>query len=272
VLAPLDGVWEFGASGVVYQPEILLRTLAILQENPPESREWNLPSDFRSLVEKCYRRDAALGALAADPGFSEALGKGIEKRDEFQRGAVSEAQNHLWIAPSPKIFEPVARNQDEPDEEGSGPTQKYFVARTRLGDESAAVLAIGNAALLNIARTDLENARLPRAEQKSPHRHDLQQIFGCKSGVPRWWLFDRKTGAAHPSLEGFVPFFKGGSFLRGHVVLPLQERNGEMVWHGQDSTGRFALVDHPKLGLLRRPLDDLTAAQTPLEADAGAMS
>ena len=270
VLTQPSGDWEFGASGKVYQPEILLRTWAILNEGEAQGRQWDLPADFRSLVEKCYRRDADLGAPSQAFGFAEALQKGVEKRDAFRREASSEARKHLWVEPSPRAFEPVARTQSEPDEEGSGESQKYFVARTRLGDESAVLLAIADVALLLQAEADLQNAKLPRDQQKSPPRAVLKQLFGCKVGVPRWWLFDKKA-VAEP-LEGFAPCFEGKSFLRGHIILPLQTRNGENVWHGQKGNQRFALVDHPTLGLLRRALDSETVLQTPLEADAGEMS
>ncbi len=265
VLTPPQGAWDFGASGKVYQSEILLRSLALVQPDSDGKREWNLPADFRALIETCYRRDADLGAFAQTPGFDEALTQGIAKRDEFRRDSHAQAGDHLWVEPSPKSFEPMAHTKDEPDEEGSGAAQKYFVARTRLGDESAAVLAIADAGLLQVARTDPENARLPRDQQRPPKRAVLKKLFGCKVGVPRWWLFD-KTGAARP-LEGFEPFFEGESFLRGHVVLPLRERNGEHIWCGQNAGGRFAIVDDPTLGLLRRNLEK--APETREEADAG---
>ena len=263
ILTPPLGEWDFGASGYVYQPEVLLRTLAIANAKD----RWKLPQDYRKLVEDCYRRDAALSDFAEKPGFAEALAKGIEKRDAFRRDAAAQAQNHLWVAPSPRTFEPMARSQGEPDEEGSGEGQKYFVARTRLGDESLALLAISDAALLKEAHKDLDNAKLPREQQKSPPRDTLKNLFGCKVGVPRWWLFD-KNAKAEP-LDGFDAFLEGQSFLRGHITLPLQQRGGENVWHGQKGQDRFALVDHPTLGLLRRPLDEATATQTPIEADAG---
>ena len=263
VLTPPVGEWDFGASGYVYQPEILLRTLAILSGK----NQWELPTDYRKLVEDCYRRDADLGDFAQTPSFEVALAQGVLKRDAFRSDAAAQAHNHLWVAPSPRVFEPMARSQGEPDEEGSGAAQKYFVARTRLGDESAALLAIAEADLWEQAEVDFANAKLPRDAQKSPPRAVLKRLFGCKVGVPRWWLFD-KNSVAEP-LEGFAPFLEGQSFLRGHICLPLQERNGENVWHGQKGRDRFALVDHPTLGLLRRPLDEATAAQTPVEADAG---
>ena len=270
VLTPPAGEWDFGASGHVYHPEILLRTLAIVNRGEAEKRQWKLPQDYRKLVEDCYRRDADLGEFALSDGFASALKAGVKKRDEFRGEAASEAQKHLWIAPSPRTFEPVARSQGEPDEEGSGAAQEYFVARTRLGDESAALLAISDADLLKEAQADLENVALPRDQQTSPPRAVLKQLFGCKVGVPRWWLFD-KNFKAEP-LEGFAPFFEGQNFLRGHIVLPFQEQNGENVWHGQKGNNRFALVDHPTLGILRRPLDEATEAETPLEADAGQLS
>lgn len=272
VLTPVEGDWSFGASGLVYQPEILLRSLAVLHHQTM----WKLPAQFRPLIESVYRREADLGEFAARPGFGEALQKAADERDQDRAKDQAEAKNHVWIEPNPRVFEPVSGSQSEPDEEGAGESNKYFVARTRLGDESQAIFALSTPLHLQMAQRDAFNATLPRRDQKSPPRDQLIQLWEQKAGVPRWWFFGKAKVLATP-LEGFAPLQQGESFARGHLFVPFQlvpfpPAGERLEWQGRDQNGEFRIVDDPRLGIFRERIGAGEAVEegaAPLEADAG---
>lgn len=260
VLLPPQGELAFGASGKVYALEILLRSLAILNGQS----QWKLPDDFRPLIEKCYRRDENLGDFAAQQDdFLAQLHQAQEERDKEQNKARQEAQIHQWIEPRADDFSPAARvAKEREDNEGDDEkANKYFVARTRLGDESINLLPLLKSEHLAIAKLDQENEHLPRREQEMPTRKQLISIFEQKVGVPHWWLQN-----AQP-LDGFQEIQTGKSFLRGHKVLVLREISNERVWRGHNPDGEFVIIDHPELGLLRRALTQDASPRE--EADAG---
>lgn len=255
ILTPPENDWNFGPSGRVYAPEILLRSLALCHE----TNEWNLPAAFRPLIERCYNAAEDLEEFASRSGFAEALQEAVEQRKREIAEAQNDAKIHYWIEPNAKTFEPVVRGADEAEEETAEQSQ-FFVAQTRRGDLSVAVLVLSKPEHFALATRDAQNAALPRAAQKPPPRNDLIEIFNQKVGAPRWWFSD-----ATP-LEGFDSIEVGQSFLRGHKLLPLRELAGEWQWQGRDHNGEFAIVDDPQLGLLRRPLEEAAAHE---EADGG---
>lgn len=259
ILTPPDGDWNFGASGKVYAPEILLRTLALCDG----VTQWKLPADFRPLIERCYDRSEALGDFAARQGFGETLQKAESERDAETAAARNDAKIHCWIAPDAQSFEPVVRGADEADDEENGEQSKFFVAQTRRGDQSVVILALRRPIHFDLKARDVQNAELPRPAQRTPPRAELVEVFGQKAGVPRWWF----NGVA--PLDGFEAIEDGESFLRGHKLLPLRECDGVFQWQGRDAKGEFAIVDDPQLGLLRRALNAPESEATLKEADGG---
>ncbi len=261
IFTPPPGQWGFGASGRVYAPEILLRTLALCEETAcQEVAQWRLPADFRPLIERCYDRSEPLGEFAARDGFGPALQIAQGERDLEIARAKNKAKLHCWIEPNAKTFEPVVRGAEEADEESAGQSE-FFVAQTRLGDQSVAILALRDPLHFDIAARDSQNGTLPRAAQSAPPRAELVEIFNQKVGVPRWWFSN-----AEP-LEGFEAIRDGQSFLRGHKLLPLREIKGVFQWQGRDAQGDFSIVDDPQLGVLRRALSEREPARD--EADGG---
>ena len=258
VLTPPDGEWKFGVSGKIYAPEILLRSLTLCYEK----EVWSLPADFRPLIERCYDANEELGDFAARPGFAEKLKEYVAERVIKIAEARSEAKIHCWIEPSAKKFDPVVRGADEADEEG-GEQPKFFVAQTRRGDQSVAVLVLSQPAHYAIEARDADNAALSRQKQRTPPRAEMVEIFNQKVGAPRWWF-----SKVEP-LEGFGEIEEGKSFLRGHKLLPLQLRDGVWQWQGRDSKSEFAIVDDPQLGLLRRSLEADNQTPAREEADGG---
>ena len=255
ILAPPENEWQFGATEKIYAREILLRSLSLCYEKT----QWNLPADFRPLIERCYDAREDLGDFATRSGFAPELEEAVIKRRAEIADAQSEAKIHCWIEPSAKSFEPVVRGAIEADEE-SGEPSKFFIAQTRRGDQSVGVLVLSQKSHFDLAARDKTNADLPRQQQRTPPRPELIEIFHQKVGAPRWWF------AAATPLEGFESIENGKSFLRGHKLLPLRLLQGEWQWRGRDKNGEFAIVDDPQLGLLRRALED---ASTHDEADGG---
>jgi CRISPR-associated endonuclease/helicase Cas3 len=253
VLVPTEGCLKFGATEKIYTRETLLRTLSLLHGRAA----FNLPADFRPLIEGCYSRESLPNNLIAPDELAAAARTHDEERDHN----ANLAQRHLLPEPKPDVFEMAAKSAEE--SEGEGGTQSYFVAQTRLGDESRAALVLDDPTLFALAKTDLDEARKPRRERKAPPRGQLKKLFLQKVNLPTWWL--AKVQPCH----GYEPYFDGRAWLRGHVVLLLREGQ----WRGQDATGReFVIRDHPMLGLQRTvvsPEGDVTKGEVDEEADAG---
>lgn len=258
ITAPTPGDWKFGASGKVYAPEILLRSLALCHQKT----EWNLPADFRPLIEVCYDPNEELGDFAARPGYADELTKAIELRKIEIAEARSDAKIHCWIEPKAKTFEPVVRGATEA-EDGDGGQSKFFVAQTRRGDQSVAVLVLTKPEHFALQTRDADNAKLPRRKQVPPSRAQLVEIYNQKLGAPRWWFSECEP------LEGFAAIEDGQSFLRGHKLLPLRQCDGKWQWRGRNPKGEFAIVDDAELGLIRTQGEAREAVAARDEADGG---
>jgi CRISPR-associated endonuclease/helicase Cas3 len=256
VLLPSDGSFDFGASQRVYARETLLRTLSLLHGRTA----FDLPTDFRPLIEGCYAR----GPLPNDLIPAEELNAAAQKRDEERDAHRSLARTHLLPDPRPDVFE-MAR-QSAGEAEGEGQAHSYFVAQTRLGDKSRAVLVLHDSELLALALTDLDEANKPRRDQRPPPRKRQKRLFLQKVNIPAWWLLEVAA------CEGYEPFFEGQAWLRGHLILHML--NGE--WRGRDAKGReFLIRDDPLLGLQRlaiTPEGEASKGAANEEADAGQTS
>jgi CRISPR-associated endonuclease/helicase Cas3 len=248
VILPADGSLQFGATEKVYSREILLRTLSLLNAR----QTFNLPADFRPLIEGCYGREPLPNELIPVGELDAAA----QARDEQRAQHVQMAQRHLLPEPKPDVFEMARKSAEE--NEGEGGTQSYFVAQTRLGDQSRAALVLHDANLFALARTDLDEAKKPRREQRAPPRDQQKKLFLQKVNIPAWWLANAK------SRDGDESFFEGQAWLRGHLVMLFRQRE----WHGYDIKGRgFCINDDKQLGLRR--LASALEGEAHEEADAG---
>jgi hypothetical protein len=154
----------------------------------------------------------------------------------------------------------MARKSAE-ESESEGEAQSYFVAQTRLGDQTRAALVLNDAALFALAKTDLDEAQKPRRDQKAPPRGQLKKLFLQKVNVPTWWLRNLRP------CDGYEQFFEGQAWLRHHLVLPLRDSQ----WRGRDAKGRELVIrDDPTLGLQRLAIS--AEDETDEEADAGQTS
>ena len=246
VLTPPADELTFGATEKIYDREILLRSSSLLNDRPC----FKLPSEFRDLIEGCYGR----GPLANSSVSAEELTRAANHRDQKQATEQAQARTHLLPEPSCDEFNPVRPAADE----GEGELHSYFVAQTRLGDESISVLLVDDDELLALARLSLD------AKSKPPSRGLLKRLFLQKVGLPRWWLNTPCCPVA-----GFDEFFAGAGWLRQQLVLPL--RSGQ--WRGRDSVGRdFVIRNDNVLGVSRQALTtegEAIHGQGKDEADAG---
>jgi CRISPR-associated endonuclease/helicase Cas3 len=257
------GRWFFGASGKVYQPEILLRTLAVLHR----WNQWNLPRDYRKLIEMVYDREANLGEFASQDGFLAALEKSILVRDEAIKKSRSEADINVWIEPQADNFDPMYGTQSEAEEDDAARTNKYFVARTRMGDESVSLFALTEPQHFQLAEYDKKQGELPRQQQRPPSPEKLKDLFQQKVGAPYWWFYDRKTHQPFEPLQGYKPLQQGAAFARGQLLVPFGRSGDAWKWEGLGPDGPFSIVFHPDLGLLREALPSFKNEF--IEADAG---
>ena len=255
VLMPDADDLRFGATECVYEREILLRTLSLLTGR----QRRQLPEDFRVLVEGCY----GTGPLPNDVIPTDDLREAADKREQARARATMLAREHLLPKPSPRSFTPCKASA----EEGEGETNSYFVAQTRMGNDSISVLLIDDPALLEIARSSCSR------DSRPPDRELLKRLFLQKVGLPRWWLMSSEPHSNASSrcepVEGYETIFDGENWLRNQLVLPL--RQGK--WRGRDSRGReFVISNDHVLGVYRQPINsegDLLDGQSEEEADAG---
>lgn len=261
VLLPSGDELKCGPSEKVYDREILLRTLSLLHERPC----FKLPAEFRELIEGCYGGEPLMNAVIP----SEELQRASDKRVEKQQKEQMLARTHLLPLPSRAEFNPSGNSA----EEGEGEAHSYFVAQTRLGDDSISVLLIDDDELLAIARASLD------VKSKPPRRELLKQLFLRKVGLPRWWLMSRpknskREQASEPS-DGCEAFFEGDSWLRHQIVLPLRVMIPQQAseWRGRDAQGReFVICNDNVLGVSRQALNpegEVENGQIKEEADAG---
>lgn len=255
VLTPPESELKFGATERVYEREILLRTMSLLYHRTA----FHLPPDFRELIEGCYDG----GPLANNIIAKEEILSAAEQRRDRRSEARAKARTHLLPNPSSRNFNPCRESADE----GEGEAHSYFVAQTRMGDESLSVLLLDDEQLLAVARSSCER------DAKPPARNMLKQIFLQKVGLPRWWLMTTvgrpKRMIPSTPADGFSEFFIGGAWLRNQVVLPL--RGGE--WRGKDAHGReFLIRNNHQLGVTRELINPESKnfnERSQEEADAG---
>ncbi|MBI3946594.1 MAG: CRISPR-associated helicase Cas3' [Armatimonadetes bacterium] len=227
VLLPDAGSYDFGNTGRIYQPEPLLRTLALLAAYP----EFHLPAHFRPLIEGCYG-EAPLPDGVVDPAC---LARAAADHQQALAREASLARQHLIPEPNPRAFrltETGARPVDEADE---GEAADYFHARTRLGDRTRAALALHDPDLVDVTRADYP-----------PERALLRRLFLQKVDIPAWWL----NGLL--DAEGREPDFTGPKWLRHHLVIPMTDWEWRGLHQASDGHRRPVILrDDPALGLLR---------------------
>lgn len=255
VLLPGPESLQFGPSERVYDREILLRTLAILHSRTC----FDLPREFRALIETCY------GTMlpTADAELIEEIEQAAAKRLSRQHKEQALARTHLLPLPSPVEFNPAGNSADEAE----GGVQSFFVAQTRLGDDSLSALLLDDDEMLSVARSSLIPSAAP------PRRELIKRLFLCKVSLPRWWLMsgDRLTVAA----DGYEPFFEGDSWLRHQLILPMRtlQPGHSTEWRGYSTDGQsIAIFDDKVLGVYRQSntlTEEPSHGENQNEADAG---
>jgi len=223
ILLPDEGTYDFANTGFVYQPEILLRTMALLAGRT----EINLPDDFRPLIEGCYSADTP--PIDIDTAvFAQA----VATRRQAVANEKYEAQKHLIKSPSDDDFTLADALEMTVNEDEDGTRVDYFHAKTRLGDRTQPVLVLHDPMLVAVALAETP-----------PNRETMKWLFLQKVDLPVWWLRDLCDTAGQPaSLDG-------PRWLRGHLVLPMV--NGR--WQGHQKTKEgikvITIVDDPNFGL-----------------------
>ncbi len=240
VLLPPEGTFDpgsFGAAAIqkrkngdwlgVYDWETLLRTLALLEDKT----SFNLPTDFRPLIEACYGDVPLPDSLITRETLTEARALRDERREQSRH----KAQTHLVAAPSARGFD-YARQPDLPVTEGEeGERASFFRAQTREGDDSRQVLILRDPTLIAAVRQGAGGA------DWRPGKDRLRTLFLQKAAIPGWWL-----SKITPEL-GFEPL-NAPRILRHLLILPMPGG----LWRGHDDTGKaVTLHDDDTLGLFR---------------------
>lgn len=230
LLTPDDGL-EFGGTGYVYDHYVLLRALLAL-----EGREWlRLPSDIRYLVEATYGpEDPPATALPA--GWAVRLSAARQEHERRLGDEAKKAKVYLIPDPDPRRFRLADPQLYGPFDEAEGDAASFFAARTRLGDDSMAVILLEG----EVFQKEL-------AEPRSPSRETIKRLLLESVNLPRFWFHGCQP------LEGFPGLTEAPSWLPGYHVLRLRDS----LWQGVDHKGRPVSVrDDVDLGVVRERGDD----------------
>lgn len=222
VLIPAPGMMDFGATGTIYHPYILLQTLWQLRQ----STHWQLPDQMRELVERVYGE--------TDPGDSWYPGL-ADLRKHWQakeQGDEDAALPHLIPEPYARSFKMAGMLGGALDE-NEGAAHSYFTARTRLGDDSIRVLLLEN--------EEYQEYQGIAGCRRAPPRDVLKALYLRTVNLPRWWFADIRP------LDGFELPQNGPVWLPGTEVLRLQNR----CWRGEDQGQRWVIQSDPVYGIRR---------------------
>lgn len=219
VLTPPEGEWELGVSGIIYQPEVLLRSLTLLLQRDA----FHLPHDFRPLIEGCYVEQMENPAIPAT-----VMADAVTKHRDAVAKARNKVEDYLIPAPNPDAFKlgEICHPFDE-GEEGDG--NDYFRASTRDGDDSRAVLILHDAEMQAVA-----------CAETPPSRTLLKRLF----------LQEVKLSAAKlrnlTDLQGTPVDFTGPKWLRHHLIIPMCDGR----WRGLRDGHPVSILDDPALGIV----------------------
>jgi hypothetical protein len=220
VLMPETDNPHFGGSKHVYGEAVLLRTLGILEN----CGQFNLPEDFRPLIDRCYG-DGIVTGQAVSERRQALADEDQELNRELDAGKAS-----AMLIPPPSLREfSLAKPhgsllRDESDEAATS----YFSASTRLDGNTTSALVLDDPALIEAAR-----------QAKAPRREVLKRLFLHKVDIPAWWLKEAIQD------EGFETFFEGEKWLRRAVVIAT--RDG--VWRGARHGKTFEITNDRIVGV-----------------------
>lgn len=194
------GTYEFGSTGNVYDPYVLIRTCISLTD------KWILPRDIRPLIESVYGPEPE--DLSDDLRHQLALA--AAKRTTRQVKESEKAGAYLIPEPYNRGFklDTIANSLFEEDEG----LQTYFTAKTRSGDSTIRVLMLEG--------EDLEQVAVGA---KTPSRDTMQEIMYRTVNLPRWWFKDITAD------EGYGFHSECPRWLPADVIMTL--RDG--IWSGK---------------------------------------
>ncbi len=131
-----------GGKNKVYDRLTLWKTWWVLNERIERDEGWNLPSDYRPLIEAVYRDLTAvpdgLNDVVAHKNWKEAA----EAFEEDKTIAIRKAKEEQLIPPPMNLKKILSRNYPELAEEDEKKAEEHAHALTRLGPPSVEVLCL----------------------------------------------------------------------------------------------------------------------------------
>lgn len=209
----------FGSSGRVYLEETLLRTLAILEQR----EQFNLPQDFRTLIEACYGDATPVSSWVKESQLSQAQQLKLKKMQEME----SFAKEHL--IPMPKTNEFVLPTKRVVPEAEEGEGAHFLRAGTRWGDDSLNVLVIHDKHMLGLL-----------SQKRAPKRADLKRLLLQQARIASYWISDLSD---NDKLR-----LRGPDWLRNYYILDMTQGD----WQAKDKhNNSIKFIDSDELGLMR---------------------
>ncbi len=246
-----------GATGRVYSHhEVLYHTLAQVNNRIA----FDLPRDFRPLIESCYGGDIQPDGVA-ETIYRRAVAASRKQDDEDENAA----RTHLIAEPSEHEFSLGRMLQVGVEEGEDGDAPSYFRARTRLGDETR------NAFFVEDVRLERAISRGLVAKERGDRKHaypgndTLRVLFLQKATIPAWWLRNLEPAEDYD----WIRERDGPDWTRRHIVFFLKDGMWRCTRDGVDTF----LRNDPEIGIVMEALDGRTYEPTAIEeaedADVG---
>jgi CRISPR-associated endonuclease/helicase Cas3 len=233
VLMPAEGQYEFGLTGFVYSegPEVLLRTLAILQERVAQGASVTIPDDLRILIEQAYGDEPWPAALIP----ADILCDARRRQRELRARREAQADDSLVPSPDHRQFRYPGLKSARLEAEEGAPASALRV-QTRLGGGTREAVVVpeeeGSDVRQLLARGDGDR-------RWRPARSELERVFRHKVNLPEWWVGPRVSGDD-------VVLTDRSHWLRGAMVLLL--RGGALSVTSVDGKP-LVIRDHGELGV-----------------------
>lgn len=212
VLTPAEGHFEFGLTGFVYSdgPEVLLRTIAILQERVARGASVAIPDDLRSLIEQAYGDETWPETRIPADTLSDARRRQLELRTSRE----AEACEALIPSPEHRDFQyPGVKSARLEAEEGAPASALRVQTRLGGGTREAVVVPDGEGPMVRQLLT-----RSAADRRWRPARSQLERVFRHKVSLPEWWVGSQAsaddvvlTGRSHWLRGALVLFLRGGA-------------------------------------------------------------
>ena len=223
-----DGAPDFGRYGYVYQPHVLLRTIATLRDRD----RIEVPTEIRLLIESVYD-DSTPDQVLVEAGIAEATVVRAKRLVDRDRARMRDEAKLRLLQP-PDEAGLFSANPALPFDEDAAEGEQWIAAQTRLGEPSVRAILLDEGHPLIARVTSRQPPRLATAE--------LTELLDRSVTIANASLFRHVT---NPGLADKVYPVDNVRGLKGRHLIVLT--HGGYGW--SDGGSRYRMVLSRKLGV-----------------------